>query len=238
MSDASLSCERLKSHQPMSQFVHLHLHTDYSLLDGACDVEKLCQRVQRAGHARRRHDRPRQYFWGRAFRQCRAQTCESSRSSAANFTSARKTITHRAHSARRRHLQPSAGAGGKRRRLPQSGEDHLRGVAAWLLLQAAREQEVSGRALPRAHRPFGMPEGRSRRTVDGREIRSRPRCRGHVHATFSAKRISFSRFRIRAWRWSTASIPDFSSWKKISACRWWPPTTATISAKTTPTRRT
>jgi len=30
----------------MSQFVHLHLHTDYSLLDGACDVEKLCQRVE------------------------------------------------------------------------------------------------------------------------------------------------------------------------------------------------
>ena len=28
----------------MSQFVHLHLHTDYSMLDGACDVEKLCQR--------------------------------------------------------------------------------------------------------------------------------------------------------------------------------------------------
>ncbi len=33
----------------MSQFVHLHLHTDYSLLDGACDVEKLCQRVQVLG---------------------------------------------------------------------------------------------------------------------------------------------------------------------------------------------
>ena len=33
----------------MSQFVHLHLHTDYSLLDGACDVEKLCERVQRLG---------------------------------------------------------------------------------------------------------------------------------------------------------------------------------------------
>src|SRR6201993_875977 len=35
--------------QPMSQFVHLHLHTDYSLLDGACDVEKLCQRVKELG---------------------------------------------------------------------------------------------------------------------------------------------------------------------------------------------
>ena len=33
----------------MSQFVHLHLHTDYSLLDGACDVEKLCHRVEQLG---------------------------------------------------------------------------------------------------------------------------------------------------------------------------------------------
>jgi len=33
----------------MSQFVHLHLHTDYSLLDGACNIEKLCRRVQELG---------------------------------------------------------------------------------------------------------------------------------------------------------------------------------------------
>jgi len=33
----------------MSQFVHLHLHTDYSMLDGACDVEKLCERVHELG---------------------------------------------------------------------------------------------------------------------------------------------------------------------------------------------
>jgi len=30
----------------MSQFVHLHLHTDYSMLDGACEVSKLIQRVK------------------------------------------------------------------------------------------------------------------------------------------------------------------------------------------------
>jgi DNA polymerase III subunit alpha len=33
----------------MSQFVHLHLHTDYSMLDGACDVEKLVARVRELG---------------------------------------------------------------------------------------------------------------------------------------------------------------------------------------------
>ncbi len=33
----------------MAEFVHLHLHTDYSLLDGACDVEKLCGRVRELG---------------------------------------------------------------------------------------------------------------------------------------------------------------------------------------------
>ena len=31
------------------QFVHLHLHTDYSLLDGACDVEKLAARAKELG---------------------------------------------------------------------------------------------------------------------------------------------------------------------------------------------
>ena len=34
---------------PTSQFVHLHLHTDYSMLDGACDVEKLVERVKSLG---------------------------------------------------------------------------------------------------------------------------------------------------------------------------------------------
>src|SRR5260370_4364003 len=33
----------------MSQFVPLHLHPDYSLLDGAWDVEKLCEHVKQLG---------------------------------------------------------------------------------------------------------------------------------------------------------------------------------------------
>ncbi|HET9742263.1 MAG TPA: DNA polymerase III subunit alpha [Terriglobales bacterium] len=33
----------------MAEFTHLHLHTDYSLLDGACDVDKLVNRVAEIG---------------------------------------------------------------------------------------------------------------------------------------------------------------------------------------------
>jgi DNA polymerase III subunit alpha len=33
----------------MAEFTHLHLHTDYSLLDGACDVEQLVEHVDKIG---------------------------------------------------------------------------------------------------------------------------------------------------------------------------------------------
>jgi len=32
-----------------AEFTHLHLHTDYSLLDGACDVDKLVKHVHSLG---------------------------------------------------------------------------------------------------------------------------------------------------------------------------------------------
>src|ERR1700753_55090 len=34
---------------PQPEFVHLHLHTDYSLLDGACEIERLVGRVKELG---------------------------------------------------------------------------------------------------------------------------------------------------------------------------------------------
>ena len=33
----------------MAEFTHLHLHTEYSLLDGACDLTKLVERVAALG---------------------------------------------------------------------------------------------------------------------------------------------------------------------------------------------
>ena len=33
----------------MPEFVHLHLHTEYSLLDGACRIRDIMDRVKEAG---------------------------------------------------------------------------------------------------------------------------------------------------------------------------------------------
>ena len=33
----------------MNQFVHLHVHSEYSLLDGACRIDRLCRRAAEAG---------------------------------------------------------------------------------------------------------------------------------------------------------------------------------------------
>ena len=47
----------------MAEFTHLHLHTDYSLLDGACDVEKLVNHVDTHRPEGGCDHRSRQYLW-------------------------------------------------------------------------------------------------------------------------------------------------------------------------------
>ena len=36
-------------HQPQRQFTHLHLHTEYSLLDGACRIDRLFDYIKQLG---------------------------------------------------------------------------------------------------------------------------------------------------------------------------------------------
>ena len=46
----------------MTDFVHLHVHTQYSMLDGAVKVKDLVKRVKAAGMTRGRGHRPRNMF--------------------------------------------------------------------------------------------------------------------------------------------------------------------------------
>ena len=43
-------------------FVHLHVHSDYSMLDGAARVGRLVLRLRAAGHASYRNNRPRKHL--------------------------------------------------------------------------------------------------------------------------------------------------------------------------------
>ena len=222
----------------MSQFVHLHLHTDYSLLDGACDVEKLCERVQELGMP------------------AVAMTDHGNIFGAVHFVNA----------AQKHGVKPIVGCelyickkdDHNIERTPPDGDtyNHLLVLAEneegyRNLVKITSEASLHGFYYkPRVSKKFLAEHSRgliglsgclkgevAERLMEGNYDAARAAA-ANFHATFSAKTISSSRFKIRAWRWSTKSIPASSSSKKISACRSSPPTTATISAKTTLTRRT
>ena len=42
-------------------FVHLHVHTEYSLLDGACRIEKLVSKAKELGRDGACDNRPRRH---------------------------------------------------------------------------------------------------------------------------------------------------------------------------------
>ena len=221
----------------MSQFVHLHLHTDYSMLDGACDVEKLVQRVKELGMP------------------AVAMTDHGNIFGAVHFVNAAHKVG----------VKPIVGCelyvckkdDHNIERTPPEGDTYNH-----LLVLAENEEgyrnlakitsEASLRGFyykPRVSKKFLAEHSKGLIGLSGclkGEVAERlmednydaARTRPRPTATFSARTTSFWRFRTRAWSRSIASIPTCSAWKKISAFPWSPPTTATISARTTPTRRT
>ena len=110
----------------MAEFTHLHLHTEYSLLDGACDVHKLVDRVAALGQksvAMTDHGNiyGAVHFFNAAKEKgikpilgCELYVC--------------KAEDHRAETPER-PVQPPAGAGGERRGLPQPDPADVGGVA-------------------------------------------------------------------------------------------------------------
>ena len=84
----------------MPEFTHLHLHTDYSLLDGACDVEKLVEHVDRIGQKAVAITDHGNIYGAVHFFECSQSERESSRSWVASFTFVRED-DHRAALRRR-----------------------------------------------------------------------------------------------------------------------------------------
>ena len=140
----------------MSQFVHLHLHTDYSLLDGACNIERLCDRVQKLGMPAVAMTDHGNIFGAVEFVTtankygvkpiigCELYICKKDDHNIERTPPEGDTYNHL--------LVLAQNEEGYR----NSGEDYLGGLSARLLLQAQSEQEFSGRAFPRTDRSFRM----------------------------------------------------------------------------------
>ena len=220
----------------MSQFVHLHLHTDYSMLDGACDIEKLVHRVKELGMPAVAMTDHGNIFGAVALRECRATKPALSRSSAASSTSARKTTTR---------ATPPEGDTYNHLLVLAENEEGYRN-----LVKITSEASLHGFYYkPRVSKKFlaehskgliglsGCLKGEVAERLMEEQLRRCPE-RGRHYNDIFGKENFYLEIQDQGLERSIASILASSSWKKISACRWSRPTTAIISAKTTPTLRT
>ena len=98
----------------MAEFTHLHLHTEYSLLDGACDVNKLVDRVAALGQKSvAMTDHGNIYGAVHFFDAAKAKGVKPILGCELYVC---KEEDHRADPARATTVQPSAGAGARTKR--------------------------------------------------------------------------------------------------------------------------
>ena len=185
----------------MSEFVHLHLHTEFSLLDGACRIDELLDRPRKLkmpalavtehgnmfssvvfhDHARERGIKP---ILG-----CEVYVAPGSRRDKSG------------HAGRDR--QPPGAAGRERRGLQEPDQAGVGGLHRGLLLQAAHRQGAAGAARQGADRPEQLPQGRGGQRDPHRAGAAGARGRRAATATSSARATSSSRCSTRASRSSS-----------------------------------
>ena len=146
----------------MAEFVHLHLHTEFSLLDGACRIDELLDQAVEAEDAGDRGHRARQHVLVGDLSRSRAGSAGSSRSSAARSTSRRAAGSTKSGNPgeTQNHLVLLAE---NHRGLPQPDQAGVGRLHRRVLLQAAHRQGAARAALEGADRAEQLPQGRGRR---------------------------------------------------------------------------
>ena len=175
----------------MAEFVHLHLHTEFSLLDGACRIDEVLDQAVKLkmpaiavtehgnmfssvifhDHARQRGLNP-------------ILGCEVYVAPGSRLDEERQP---------RRDAEPSGAAGGGPRGLSQPDQAGVRRLHRGLLLQAADRQGAAGAAREGADRPEQLPQGRGGRRAVALSRSARRSRRRRPIATSSARTTSSSR---------------------------------------------
>ena len=173
----------LASHMP--EFTHLHLHTQYSLLDGAIRLDQLFPKVLERGMKIGGDHRPRQPV--------RRARLLPARQGARREADLRLRDLRRARSARqdRAPLQPPHPAREERGRLEEPLLPELDGLPGGLLLQPAHRQAAAARARRRPGRAVGLP-GRRDRPDDQAPRAGGGRRRGRASSRTSSARATSS----------------------------------------------
>ena len=215
-------------------FIHLHNHSEYSILDGCLKVSDLVEAASQERHAGRGPHRPRQHLRGRRRSSRRPRPRASSPSSAVRSTSRR-------------------GAGSTRgRRNEETHHYHLvllvkneKGYQnlCQLLTKAYLEgfyyrpridKEILAGTDRGAHRPLGLPQGRGQLPPGAGPGRARREGRRGSTPRSSPRAISTSSSRTTASSRRRTSTRRSSPWPGSSACRWWRRTTSISSSRRTP----
>ena len=140
----------------MAEFVHLHLHTEFSLLDGACRIDELLDQAAElkmpaiARHRAREHvlvgDLPRPRAGARAEADPRLRGLRGAGQPADQERQSR------------RDAEPPGPARGDPRGLPQPDQAGVGRLHRGLLLQAAHRQGAAGAAREGADRAEQLPQ--------------------------------------------------------------------------------
>ena len=177
------------------RFVHLHLHTDYSLLDGACDIKELVSEAARRGMpavAVTDHGNlfaAEQFYHQAATRGvkpiigCEVYVARGSRHDRGNEAGA---SSGRGASGRTRPAQhqPPGAALRECRRLSQSGSPGFRRLSRRFLLQAADRLRPAGQTQQRLDRALRVPERHGGGSAGRRALRSGSRQRASAPGYF------------------------------------------------------
>ena len=144
----------------MTDFVHLHLHTEYSLLDGACRIDELLDRRSSSKMPALAITEHGNMFSSVIFHDQARKRGHQPDPRLRGLRRAGRPADQERHAGRDR--EPPGAARRDQRGLPQPDQAGVGRLHRRLLLQAAHRQGAAGAARERADRPEQLPQGRGR----------------------------------------------------------------------------
>ncbi len=181
-----------------ADFVHLHLHTEYSLLDGACRLDRLMDKAHELKFPALAITDHGVLYGAIDFYQAAREKGIKPIIGCEVYVAPGQPAREEDQQRRARCLSSPRAAGQGRDRLQEPDPAHHRGPPGGLLLQAAHRQGTAGRAQGGADRALRLPGERNPGVDPEGPVATRRARRWTGSSRRSARRISTSNCRTTA----------------------------------------